>query len=69
MTLKFDTLLSIQPYLDQLELVKELKEVRFGGNTLGIEACAGVAHALSTQKSLQVNLVHLSPRAVSNSVQ
>lgn len=56
LTLKFDTLASIQPYLDQLHAVKALEEVRFGGNTLGIEACAGVGDALSTKQGLQVSL-------------
>ncbi|KAL8284096.1 hypothetical protein RQP46_004845 [Phenoliferia psychrophenolica] len=54
LTLKFDSLASIQPYLDQLHQVASLEEVRFGGNTLGIDACAGVGDALSTKHGLKV---------------
>ncbi|GAA5839783.1 hypothetical protein JCM3766R1_004613 [Sporobolomyces carnicolor] len=54
LVLKFDTLESIQPYLDQLEQVPDLREVRFGGNTLGVEACEGVAKVLENKKSLQI---------------
>lgn len=57
--LKFDDLASIQPYLDQLEAVSDLQEVRFGGNTLGVEACKGVADALATKKNLRVSSQHL----------
>lgn len=52
--LKFDDLASIQPYLDELDKVENLEEVRFGGNTLGVEACEGVAKVLLTKKSLKV---------------
>lgn len=52
--LKFDDLASIEPYLKQLEAVPSLEEVRFGGNTLGVDACKGVADALSTKKDLKV---------------
>ncbi|KAK4705153.1 Ran GTPase-activating protein 1, partial [Phenoliferia sp. Uapishka_3] len=54
LALKFDTLDSIQPYIDQLHRVETLHEVRFGGNTLGIQACAGVGEALSTKHHLKV---------------
>lgn len=59
LVLKFDTLESIQPYLDQLEQVPDLREVRFGGNTLGVEACEGVAKVLENKKSLQVRGIPL----------
>lgn len=54
-SLKFDTLASIQPYLDQLDEIKELEEIRLSGNTLGIEACAGVAASLESKKQLKVS--------------
>ncbi|GAA5944748.1 GTPase-activating protein RNA1 [Sporobolomyces koalae] len=54
LVLKFDTLESIQPYLDQLATVENLEEVRFGGNTLGVEACQGVAKVLESKKSLKI---------------
>lgn len=40
--------------MEQLTDVEELEEVRFGGNTLGIDACAAVGDALSTKKGLKV---------------
>lgn len=52
--LKFDTAESIQPYIEQLNAIENLEEVRFGGNTLGVDACAAVGEALSTKKSLKV---------------
>ena len=52
--LKFDTRESIQPYIEQLNAIENLEEVRFGGNTLGVDACAAVGEALSTKKSLKV---------------
>ena len=61
LVLKFDTLESIQPYLDQLEQVQDLQEVRFGGNTLGVEACQGVARVIEKKKGLKVSqLFHYS---------
>ncbi len=53
--LKFDDLPSIEPYLTQLDEVKDLQEVRFGGNTLGVDACKGVADALAEKNNLQVS--------------
>ena len=52
--LKLDTLESIEPYLEELHEVVELEEVRLDGNTLGVEACAGLASALSTKSTLRV---------------
>ncbi|GAA5829592.1 hypothetical protein JCM5353_006801 [Sporobolomyces roseus] len=54
LVLKFDTLESIQPYLDQLEQVQDLQEVRFGGNTLGVDACQGVAKVIEKKKGLKI---------------
>ncbi|KAM0756441.1 putative Ran GTPase activator [Meredithblackwellia eburnea MCA 4105] len=51
LTLKFDSLDQIKPYLEQLP--EHVEEVRFGGNTLGIDACKGVGDALSTKTSLK----------------
>lgn len=58
--LKFDDLPSIQPYLTQLDEVADLQEVRFGGNTLGVDACKGVADALAEKKNLKVSMVDRS---------
>ena len=54
--LKLDTLASIEPYLKDLHAVQQLEEVRLDGNTLGVEACAAVGEALSTQQSLRVSI-------------
>lgn len=54
--LKFDTRESIEPHLEQLNAVEQLEEVRFGGNTLGIDACAAVGDALSTKQALKVSV-------------
>ncbi|KAM0792138.1 hypothetical protein ACM66B_004837 [Microbotryomycetes sp. NB124-2] len=52
--LKFDTRESIEPHLKELNDVSELEEVRFGGNTLGVEACSAVADALVSKSQLKV---------------
>ncbi|KAK4053659.1 Ran GAP Rna1 [Microbotryomycetes sp. JL201] len=52
--LKLDTRESIEPYLKDLEQVSDLEEVRFGGNTLGVDACSAVADALATKSQLKI---------------
>ncbi|KAK4048742.1 Ran GAP Rna1 [Microbotryomycetes sp. JL221] len=52
--LKFDTRESIEEHVQHLQDVSNLEEVRFGGNTLGVDACAAVADALSTKNTLKV---------------
>ncbi|GAA6003317.1 hypothetical protein JCM10207_001859 [Rhodosporidiobolus poonsookiae] len=52
--LKLDSLADIQPYLDQIEAVPDLEEVRFGGNTLGVEACEGLAKVLEGKRKLRI---------------
>lgn len=53
--LKFDSVVSIQEHIDELNGTVELEEIRLGGNTLGVEACAAVAQALSTKPGLKVS--------------
>jgi hypothetical protein len=53
--LKLDDAASIQPYLDQIHAIPDLEEVRFGGNTLGIEACEALAKTLESKKNLKVS--------------
>lgn len=53
--LKFDTVESIEPYLKQLNEVEDLEEIRLGGNTLGIQACAAVGSELVTKPNLKVS--------------
>ncbi|GJN88790.1 hypothetical protein Rhopal_001759-T1 [Rhodotorula paludigena] len=52
--LKLDSLDQTQPFLDEIAQVDGLDEVRFGGNTLGVDACEGVARALEKKHSLRV---------------
>ncbi|GAA5845864.1 hypothetical protein JCM11251_002929 [Rhodosporidiobolus azoricus] len=52
--LKLDDKASIQPYLDQIEAIPDLEEVRFGGNTLGIEACEALAKTLEGKTKLRI---------------
>ena len=52
--LKLDTLEQTQPYLDLLRDIPDLKEVRFGGNTLGVAACEAIAKALEDKHQLEV---------------
>ncbi|GAA5843864.1 hypothetical protein JCM9279_000171 [Rhodotorula babjevae] len=51
--LKLDTLEQTQPYLDLLRDIPDLKEVRFGGNTLGVAACEAIAKALEDKHQLE----------------
>lgn len=54
--LKLDSLEHTQPHLDRLrQLGPNVEEVRFGGNTLGIEACEGVAKELEDKRELRVS--------------
>ncbi|KAG8955431.1 hypothetical protein FRC04_008782 [Tulasnella sp. 424] len=52
--LKLNTASDIQPYLDQMKAVEGLEEIRFGGNTLGIEACVALGEALKGNKTLKI---------------
>ncbi|GAA5865822.1 hypothetical protein JCM8547_005724 [Rhodosporidiobolus lusitaniae] len=52
--LKLDDAQSIQPYLDEIDAIPDLEEVRFGGNTLGIGACEALAKTLESKKQLRI---------------
>ncbi|BGP22592.1 ran GTPase-activating protein 1 [Rhodotorula toruloides] len=53
--LKLDSLEHTQPHLDRLrQLGPDVDEVRFGGNTLGVEACEGVAKVLEDKRELRI---------------
>lgn len=52
--LKLNTATDIEPYLVQMKAVEGLEEIRFGGNTLGIEACTALGQALRGHKTLKV---------------
>ena len=53
--LKLDDAAAVQPYLDQLAALPDVEEVRFGGNTLGIQACEAIAKELESKRKLRVS--------------
>ena len=57
--LKLDTAADVDTQIQPLREMEEVEEVRFLGNTLGVEACKTLGEVLETKKSLQVrNLPH-----------
>lgn len=59
--LKLETAADVEPHIKALRDNDNVEEVRLGGNTLGIEACAALAKVLETKKKLQVTIPrHLS---------
>ncbi|KAI5121158.1 hypothetical protein M0805_007155 [Coniferiporia weirii] len=52
--LKLNTRADIEPHLETLRATKDVEEVHFGGNTLGVEASEALAEVLFTLKSLKV---------------
>lgn len=54
--LKLTTAEDIEPHIQALKENNDVEEVRFLGNTLGIEACEALAKVLETKKSLKVRL-------------
>ena len=52
--LKLTTAADIEPHIQALKENNDVEEVRFLGNTLGIEACEALAKVLETKKSLKV---------------
>lgn len=52
--LKLTTAEDIEPHIQVLKENDDVEEVRFLGNTLGIEACEALAKVLETKKSLKV---------------
>lgn len=57
--LKLTTAEDIEPHIKALQENSDVEEVRFLGNTLGIEACEALAKVLETKKSLKVCLYSL----------
>lgn len=53
--LKANTRADIEPYLVELRGLKDVEEVHFGGNSLGVEACQAIAEVLQVTKSLKVS--------------
>jgi len=52
--LKLDTAADVEAHIKPLKEMNEVEEVRFLGNTLGIEACKAIGEVLETKKTLQV---------------
>jgi hypothetical protein len=52
----------IEPHLKELRKIKELEEVHFGGNTLGVGACEALAEELKGANTLKVRLSDILSR-------
>ena len=57
--LKLNTRADIEPHLKKLKEMKDVEEVHFGGNTLGVEASEALAEVLVGLKSLKVSAGHV----------
>lgn len=54
--LKLDTAADVEAHIKPLREMEDVEEVRFLGNTLGVEACKVLGEVLETKKTLQVGL-------------
>lgn len=59
-SLKLNTAQDIESHISALRSNDNVEEVRFNGNTLGVEACQELAKVLETKKSLKV-CIHRRP--------
>jgi Ran GTPase-activating protein 1 len=66
--LKLDTAADLEPHIESLRSMSDVEEVRFLGNTLGVEACKTLGEVLETKKSLQVSLNLASQRNLYKSI-
>jgi len=66
--LKLDTAADLEPHIESLRSMSDVEEVRFLGNTLGVEACKALGEVLETKKSLQVSLNLASQRNLYKSI-
>jgi Ran GTPase-activating protein 1 len=57
--LKLDTAADVEAHIKPLREMEDVEEVRFLGNTLGVEACKVLGEVLETKKTLQVGLLFL----------
>lgn len=58
--LKLDTAADVEGHIKALR-ENDIEEVRFQGNTLGVEACRVLGEVLGTKKNLQVKLARRCP--------
>lgn len=56
--LKLDTAADLEPHVKALRELEDVEEVRFLGNTLGVEACAALGKILETKKTLKVYYIN-----------
>ncbi|KAL3427601.1 RAN GTPase activating protein 1 [Phlyctema vagabunda] len=52
--LKLDTAADVESHIESLRAMNDVEEVRFLGNTLGVETCKVLGEVLETKKSLKV---------------
>ncbi|ORY28467.1 Ran GTPase activator [Naematelia encephala] len=52
--LKANTRAELEPFLTELREMEHVEEVHFGGNSLGVDACQGIAEVLKDKKKLKV---------------
>jgi Ran GTPase-activating protein 1 len=57
--LKLDTAADVEVHIKPLREMGDVEEVRFLGNTLGVEACKLLGGVLETKKNLRVGLLML----------
>ena len=63
--LRLESAVDIEPHLQALRENVNVEEVRFGGNTLGVEACQTLAEVLGTKKTLKVRDLRLECPSIS----
>ncbi|KAF5876150.1 putative ran gtpase activating protein 1 protein [Botrytis fragariae] len=52
--LKLDSAADVEPHIKTLREMKDVEEVRFLGNTLGVEACRAIGEVLEEKTSLKI---------------
>lgn len=52
--LKLDSAADVEPHIKLLREMNDVEEVRFLGNTLGVEACKVIGEVLGEKMSLKV---------------
>lgn len=57
--LKLDTAADVEPHIKDLQ-ANDVEEVRFLGNTLGVEACRLLGEVLATKKNLKVRRLSIT---------
>ncbi|CAE6436238.1 unnamed protein product [Rhizoctonia solani] len=57
-SLTLSTREDIEPYIKQMREIKDLEEVHFGGNTLGVEACKAIAEVLKEVDTIKIADFH-----------